>query len=70
MNQRLVADTCFLATKFVKHIGGVTIVDEFTAKAQIDEDLAYSRFDPPIQFLGQSSLFGKSAFISTVRRFS
>ena len=50
LHPRLVADTCFMATKFVKHIGGVTIVDEFTAKAQIDEDLAYAKFDPPMKF--------------------
>ncbi len=50
LHTRLVADTCFMATRFVKHSGGVTIVDEFTARAQIDDDLEFARFDPPIKF--------------------
>jgi len=50
LHPRLIADTCFMATKFVKHVGGVTIVDEFTARAQMDDDLEYTRFDPPIKF--------------------
>lgn len=46
----LVADTCFMAIKFAKHLDGVTIVDEFTAKANIDNDLDYALFERPIKF--------------------
>ncbi len=44
------ARTFYVAAALVRHSVGFAVVDEFTARATLTADLAYSRLSPPIAF--------------------
>lgn len=67
--QTVSVQTFYIAAALVQFGGGVTVIDEFTARARQSEELEYRLVDPPLRFSVQCVTLEERPLSRAARRF-